>query len=71
MASIPYGADCVQQVCTAGMRPIVDILTVNLMRWDVRPFCTIATDRTVHCHSKSAVVAVFVIIITGAVRLTQ
>jgi hypothetical protein len=42
----------VQQVCTAGMLPIVDILTVNLMRWDVRSFCTIATDRTIQCHSK-------------------
>ena len=60
-----------QQVCTAGMRPIVDILTVNLMRWDVRPFCTIATDRTIHCHYKNAVVAVFVTFITGTVRLTQ
>lgn len=44
MASIPYEADCVsQQVCTTGMRPMVYILTVNLMRWDEMLCATIAT----------------------------
>ena len=35
---------------------------------DVRPVCTIATDRTIRCHSKNTVIPV---IITGTVRLKQ